>query len=154
MKRLFIKAVAAFLVLPFSVAFLIPIFIGYPYSSPSGSKIIAVPVLILGSLILVHCIERFYSEGKGTLAPWSPPKHLVVTGLYRYSRNPMYLGVLMVILGWSIFFHSIAILVYAMVVFIAFHLRITTYEEIQMKKLFPKEWKQYAADTFRWIGRK
>jgi protein-S-isoprenylcysteine O-methyltransferase Ste14 len=58
-------------------------------------------VLIVGTLGLLWCVRDFYVRGKGTLAPWSPPQNLVVVGLYRYSRNPMYVCVVLVLLGWA-----------------------------------------------------
>jgi protein-S-isoprenylcysteine O-methyltransferase Ste14 len=53
-------------------------------------------------VVLLWCVRDFYVSGRGTLAPWDPPKHLVVVGLYRFTRNPMYIGVLMVVGGWGL----------------------------------------------------
>ncbi len=61
-----------------------------------------VPLLGLGTVLLLWCVRDFYVAGRGTLAPWDPPRHLVTVGLYRVSRNPMYLAVLLVLTGWAI----------------------------------------------------
>jgi len=55
-----------------------------------------------GLVVLLWCVRDFYVSGRGTLAPWNPPKRLVVVGLYRFTRNPMYIGVLMVVGGWAV----------------------------------------------------
>ena len=60
-------------------------------------------VMFLGTVVLGWCIRDFYISGKGTLAPWDPPRKLVVMGLYRYVRNPMYIGVLILVAGWFMF---------------------------------------------------
>src|SRR5690242_2993196 len=70
-------------------------------------------VMLIGLSIMLACISAFIRVGQGTLAPWSPPKNFVVTGLYRYVRNPMILGVLTVLIGEAITFDSIPILQWA-----------------------------------------
>src|SRR4051812_16831623 len=67
---------------------------------------IAIIIFCVGLVVLVTCITRFAVEGRGTLSPADPTRHLVRKGLYKYSRNPMYLGVLLILIGESIFFHS------------------------------------------------
>jgi len=67
--------------------------------------------------------------GKGTLAPWSPPANLVIVGLYRYTRNPMYVAVMLILVGWSVSFGLRGLYVYAAFVAIAFHLRVVLGEE-------------------------
>ena len=74
--------------------------------------------LVAGVVILLWCVRDFYVAGKGTLAPWDPPKHLVVIGLYRFVRNPMYLAVLAIIVGQALLFGSWWLVLYATVVFV------------------------------------
>ncbi len=86
-------------------------------------------VISIGCAGLLSCVRDFYRAGKGTWAPWDPPKHLVVIGLYRHVRNPMYVCVLLLIFGWAIYFSSRLIVAYAILLSLAFHLRIVLYEE-------------------------
>lgn len=101
------------------------------------------------------CVRDCYVAGKGTLAPWDPPRHLVSVGLYRFSRNPMYLGVLIILIGWTLAFRSRALLIYTLVVAILFHLRVLLYEEPWLTGMFPQERPIYKSHVPRWlIGRR
>jgi protein-S-isoprenylcysteine O-methyltransferase Ste14 len=94
---LFVRALISFLALPGIVAFAIPL---YAFDTGEGFDAFAtggLVVLLTGIFILGWCVRDFYVLGRGTLAPWDPPKNLVVLGLYRYSRNPMYVGVLTIL---------------------------------------------------------
>ncbi len=108
-------------------------------------------VLIPGVLILVSCILRFMTEGKGTISPLDPTKKLVIKGLYRYSRNPMYLGVILVLIGEAIFWESLILGGYAAVVFIAFNLFIIFHEEPRLKRDFGAEYEAYFQKVRRWL---
>ena len=70
----------------------------------------------MGTFLLIWCVRDFYVSGKGTLAPWSPPRHLVVVGLYRWSRNPMYISVSLILLGWAAAYRSTTLLTYTGIV--------------------------------------
>src|SRR5882762_2663086 len=105
-SRMLIRAIAAFVALPGIVAFALPIAIGTSAGRPVQHVTIAAAVLGLGTLLLLWCVREFYVAGRGTLAPWAPPKHLVTTGPYRRSRNPMYVGVITILIGWSILWDS------------------------------------------------
>src|SRR6188472_509322 len=128
LPMLFLRALIAFLVLPGIVAFLAPALLvaSIETSTPHGE---GVAVFVAGALVLLWCVRDFYVAGRGTLAPWDPPRHLVVTGLYRFSRNPMYVAVFMVLLGWAIGFRSPLLGAYALAVLVAFHLRVVFGEE-------------------------
>ncbi len=147
---LLLKSLLAFLLLPCVVAGLIPWLLA-PEGSirPFGWSW---SVLLAGMVILVWCVRDFYVAGKGTLAPWAPPQKLVTTGLYRYTRNPMYIGVLTIVLGWSLLTGYWPMTAYFLVLAIIFHLRVLYYEEPQMRKRFPEEWESYAGKTPRWIS--
>ena len=96
----------AFLALPGVVAFALPIAIGISTHRPVRYLPLAAAVLALGTLLLLWCVREFYVAGRGTLAPWSPPRRLVTSGPYRWSRNPMYLGVVTILCGWCLLWDS------------------------------------------------
>src|SRR5881628_2833001 len=104
---LFLRALVSFLVLPGTVAGLIP---GWIVSTDRGRGHGLLPgavPLAIGVVLLLWCVRDFYVSGRGTLAPWDPPTRLVVVGLYRFVRNPMYLAVLTLVAGWSLAFGSV-----------------------------------------------
>jgi protein-S-isoprenylcysteine O-methyltransferase Ste14 len=139
---MFTRALIAFLALPGMVAFIIPA----AWLWQTGHTQLAQPFgllsLAFGVLGLLLCVRDFYVSGKGTLAPWAPPKTLVVVGLYRYSRNPMYVSVALVLLGWAISFGSKGLLIYALVVVAAFHLRVVLGEEPWLARTHGEQWRQ------------
>jgi protein-S-isoprenylcysteine O-methyltransferase Ste14 len=148
---LFLKAVLAFLALPGMVAFAVPLLLFKP-ATPGPFAIWSVPLLAVGSLLLLWCVREFYLAGKGTLAPWSPPRHLVVSGLYSVSRNPMYIAVVLILGGWAVGFHSRALMIYAIAVMLAFHLRVVVGEEPWLARRYGEEWVRYRASVPRWLG--
>jgi len=151
---LFARAFLAFLVLPGVVGFLLPLWIGGgDPSRGSGWHVLGGIVAIVGAVILLWCVRDFYVAGKGTLAPWDPPRRLVVVGLYRYTRNPMYIGVLTLVLGWSLLFGSWRVAAYLVVLAIGFHLRTILYEEPRLTGLFGADFERYCATVPRWIPR-
>ncbi len=95
-----------------------------------------------GVFVLLWCVRDFYVAGRGTLAPWAPPRRLVRTGLYRFSRNPMYVGVLSILVGWATGFRSWPLALYAAFVALGFHLRVVLYEEPTLARSFSREWEQ------------
>jgi protein-S-isoprenylcysteine O-methyltransferase Ste14/pimeloyl-ACP methyl ester carboxylesterase len=145
------RALLAFLALPGVVAFAVPLLLAWPVAREGSFQWIAIVPLAFGAVLLVWSAREFYVAGKGTLAPWSPPRHLVSSGPYRVSRNPMYAGVGMVLLGWAIGFRSATLLVYALVLTIAFHLRIVRAEEPSLARTHRDAWTRYAARVPRWI---
>jgi protein-S-isoprenylcysteine O-methyltransferase Ste14 len=152
MNVLFLQALLAFLALPGMVAYVVPILIAEPGRGVAFDAR-GVGLLIAGTALLLWCVREFYVAGKGTLAPWTPPRHLVVSGLYRYSRNPMYVAVVIVLLGWALAFHSRPLAIYTLAVAISFHLRIVLGEEPWLARTHGDAWLRYAARVPRWIGR-
>ena len=96
-------------------------------------------------------MRDFYVKGKGTLAPWSPPQRLVVVGLYRWSRNPMYVSVLLILLGWAIGFGSRTLFGYAGIVAVGFHLRVVLAEEPFLARTHGEAWESYRQSVRRWL---
>jgi protein-S-isoprenylcysteine O-methyltransferase Ste14 len=114
---------------------------------------LAFPLWLIGVMILLWCFWDFLVKGLGTPAPIDPPKELVVTGLYNYVRNPMYVGVLAIITGHFLWFKTIWMVVYAVIVFLAFYLFVTLYEEPHLKKTFGTVYEEYTKKVPRWIPR-
>ncbi|HSA54585.1 MAG TPA: isoprenylcysteine carboxylmethyltransferase family protein [Gemmatimonadaceae bacterium] len=152
-RFLFLRALLAFLVMPGMVAFVIPLLLAPRQAAPSGLRWIGMVLVVAGTFLLLWCVRDFYVAGKGTLAPWTPPRDLVVTGLYRWSRNPMYLAVTLILLGWTIWFLSWALLWYALAVPGAFHLRVVFFEEPWLAQMHGEAWRRYRARVPRWLGR-
>jgi protein-S-isoprenylcysteine O-methyltransferase Ste14 len=112
---------------------------------------LAFPLWLIGVIILLWCFWDFLVKGRGTPAPIDPPKELVVTGLYNFVRNPMYVGVLIVIFGHFLWFQTVWMIVHAVVVFLAFHLFVTFYEEPHLKRTFGTAYEDYTKKVPRWI---
>ncbi len=109
--------------------------------------------IAIGAAGLLWCIWEFFSEGRGTLAPVDPPRHLVVRGLYRYVRNPMYVAVVMILLGEAILFMSARVLVEAVVFMISAYLFVVFYEEPILRMQFGESYERYLHQVGRWIPR-
>jgi len=149
----FARALFAFLVLPGLAGILAPPLIAVldPWRGQACTPALA--VMLVGAVVLLWCVRDFYVFGKGTLAPWDPPKKLVVAGLYRHVRNPMYGGVLLLVLGWAIYLASILLAAYAAALAVGFHLWVVTYEEPWLKSQFAEEWYVYSEAVSRWLPR-
>ena len=114
---------------------------------------LAFPFWLVGGVILLWSFWNFLVQGRGTPAPVDPPKELVATGFYRYVRNPMYVGVLLVVIGHFLWFKMIWLIVYAGIVFLAFHLFVTLYEEPTLRERFGASYEEYLKRVPRWIPR-
>lgn len=152
MSALLARAMLAFLLLPGTVAFVIPWLLAEPGQSGQLVDWRGLVPIVLGTALLLSCLRSFYVAGRGTLAPWSPPRHLVTTGLYRLSRNPMYIAVVLVLWGWALAFRSRANAVYALLVMVAFHVRVIVGEEPWLARTHGEEWVRYRAQVPRWFG--
>jgi protein-S-isoprenylcysteine O-methyltransferase Ste14 len=148
---MFWRAVLAFLILPGMVAFVIPLLVIRPIADSDSFSMIGVVPVLIGLTLLLWCVRDFYVAGKGTLAPWAPPKNLVVVGLYRFSRNPMYIAVISILLGWALSFRSWALWIYAIAVALAFHLRVVLNEEPFLARTHGEAWLQYKSRVARWL---
>ena len=145
-----LRAVVAFLTLPAVVAGVIPWGLSRLPGPILGSWGWGVFPIVAGLLVLLASVVSFYRRGRGTLAPWDPPKHLVVQDLYRFNRNPMYVGVILIIVGWFLLTGSLWNASYAFIMPIIFHLRVVLYEEPQMRSLFAEDWEHYRQHVPRW----
>jgi protein-S-isoprenylcysteine O-methyltransferase Ste14 len=123
---------------------------GLPAAWGAREALALVPIA-LGAAILLRCVWDFARQGRGTLAPIDPPRELVVGGLYRYVRNPMYVGVVTVLLGEAALFRSRALLVYAGLFWAATHLFIVLYEEQTLAARFGDSYARYRSAVRRWL---
>lgn len=148
---MFLRALLAFLALPGIVAFAIPIYWLISTSRTEVVQPLGLLLLVVGCIGLLWCVRDFYVFGKGTLAPWSPPRHLVTAGLYRYSRNPMYVSVLLILLGWAVSFDGRGLYWYAILTAVAFQLRVVLFEEPWLARTHPAGWEHYVRRVRRWL---
>lgn len=146
------RAVLAFLALPGVVGFLVPwMLLG---GGMSGRQFHSDALILLGPglILLLWCVVAFHRRGRGTLAPWDPPRALVVSGVYGVSRNPMYVAVVLVLWGWAVGFRASGLAIYALGVMMAFHLRVVFGEEPWLARRYGDEWMRYRSQVPRWLG--
>jgi len=160
MKRvLAILGSAVFLVLaPGTVAGLVPWWISHwhletPFLGWLPLRFLGGLLIAAGVPVLVDSFARFALQGFGTPAPVFPTKHLVVTGLYRFVRNPMYVAVVSVILGQGLLLGNLRILKYGALAWLVFHLFVLVYEEPTLRASFGPEYGHFCAAVPRWLPR-
>lgn len=146
------------LLLPFNVVVIIPCFIlyfsGYHYNSPDIKYLIAGILLLSAGLFLAGwTMVLFNNVGKGTLAPWNPPENLVVKGPYCYVRNPMIIGVLLVLISEYFLLNAIEIFWWTVLFFIINNIYFYVFEERQLENRFGEEYKKYKKNVPMWIPR-
>ena len=110
-------------------------------------------LIAFGAPVLLDSFARFAWQGLGTPAPIAPPQHLVITGLYRYVRNPMYVAVTSLIFGQGLLFGHGNVLEYGLVVWLGFHIFVLAYEEPVLRDRFGDEYKEFCANVRRWWPR-
>ena len=124
-----------------------------PLLGISSFRVLGVVFIAAGLPVLLDSFVRFALQGLGTPAPIFPTRHLVVSGLYRYVRNPMYVAVLSLILGQGLVFASIRVLQYGVAVWVAFFLFVVLYEEPTLRRSYGREYEEFRANVSRWIPR-
>jgi protein-S-isoprenylcysteine O-methyltransferase Ste14 len=107
----------------------------------------------IGVALFVATLRRFAGEGEGTLAPWDPPRRLVVRGAYRYVRNPMISGVLMVLAGEALVLLSRSHLLWALLFFVVNALYIPLVEEPMLARRFGERYNEYCRHVPRLVPR-
>jgi protein-S-isoprenylcysteine O-methyltransferase Ste14 len=149
-----LKTLVFTILVPGTVTVVIPrqlLGIGARAAIPLG-LIGALPIA-LGAACYLWCAWDFASFGQGTPAPIDPPKVLVARGLYRVVRNPMYVGVLLIVLGESLLFASATLLGYALLIWVIAHLFVVFYEEPILRRKFGTSYETYRRTVPRWIPR-
>jgi protein-S-isoprenylcysteine O-methyltransferase Ste14 len=116
-------------------------------------RILGVLMIAAGLPVLLDSFIRFAIQGLGTPAPIAPPQRLVVTGLYRHVRNPMYVAVALLVFGQGLVFGSVRLLEYGVIVWLAFYAFVVLYEEPKLRRKFGNEYDQFCARVPRWIPR-
>jgi len=147
-----------FVLAPCTVAGLLPRWIsGWqmepPFFGLSPLRIVGVVLILAGLPVLLDSFARFALEGLGTPAPVFPTRHLIVTGWYRYVRNPMYVAVVSIIVGQAMLLGSIHVLEYGAAVWLVAHLFVLLYEEPKMRSTFREDYREFYANVPRWIPR-
>jgi protein-S-isoprenylcysteine O-methyltransferase Ste14 len=117
----------------------------------SPQHLLGLSFFVVGVALLGACIWEFARSGRGTLSPVDPPRELVVLGLYRYVRNPMYLSVTMIVFGEALLAGSWALLLYWAVWFLAANLFVIGYEEPTLRKRFGQSYDLYTQRVKRWL---
>lgn len=145
------RATLAFLALPATFGMVVPALLLRWYGTRGEPSAAGAVLAAAGLAGLLWCVRDFHVRGRGTLAPWDPPRRLVAVGLYRFVRNPMYLSVLALVAGIAWWRASPAVGWYAAALALAFHLRVVLYEEPWLARAFPEDWAAYAGAVRRWV---
>jgi len=159
MVSLFIRNLIFTILQPGVVAGLIPYWIlgdqvGYLFNKQllnPGLHYFGLVVFLIGLVIMIGCIMNFALKGRGTLSPLDPTQKLVISGPYKWSRNPMYVGVVLMLIGEAVFFLSFELGTYALFIFILFHVFIMLVEEPRLKRDFGEKYGRYCAQVRRWF---
>jgi len=151
-----LRSAAFAIVVPGTVTVLLPAAIlgswpGAAMSARDPRAWVAGIVVVAGAAGLLRCIWEFAARGCGTLAPVDPPTRLVVSGLYRYVRNPMYVCVVMILAGEALGWQSTALGIYAMLFLTLTHAFVVLYEEPTLRRTFGEPYTAYSRSVSRWI---
>jgi protein-S-isoprenylcysteine O-methyltransferase Ste14 len=113
-------------------------------------QVLAILIAGLGTYMIVWVSTAFVRQGKGTPIPIDPPTQFVITGLYRYVRNPMYVGAILIVLAEAVYFFSAWLVLYALGLWAILHIALVIFEEPQLKKRFGADYEQYLKTVPRW----
>ena len=119
----------------------------------SGFRVVGVLMIAAGVAVVLDSFVRFALQGLGTPAPVLPTRHLVVSGLYQYVRNPMYVGVFWIVLGQGLLLGDGRLLAYGVLLWLSFHVFIVGYEEPTLRRSFGPEYEAFDRNVPRWIPR-
>jgi len=123
-------------------------------ASTRAPQVAGMIMVAIGTTIALWCVLTFVFIGKGTPAPFDPPRKLVIRGPYRFVRNPMYIGAGMTLAGAALYYQSLSILIYAGLFFLITHLFVVLYEEPTLRRTFGDEYEAYFGRVRRWIPKR
>ena len=154
-RRAAIGSAVFFLAAPGIVAGLIPYLLtgGWQDPGPWPAQVIGAMLVVAGLVAVIDAFVRFVREGVGTPAPIAPTQHLVVGGLYRHVRNPMYVAVLMIIIGQALWFTHLGVLIYGAVAWAVTAAFVRFYEEPTLTSTFGEEYLEYRRNVGAWLPR-
>lgn len=155
-SRIALRAAVFILLVPGAIGGWIPFWIAggaEPVRSSTALWVLGLILVALGWSILLWCTFEFVQRGRGTPSPQSAPTQLVTSGLFRFVRNPMYVGVLTAIVGIALAKRSWGAAIYAIAVAVAFHLRVVLYEEPRLTREFGASFDEYRRQVPRWLPR-
>lgn len=118
---------------------------------PGWIRPLGIVLMVVGAAVAVSCVAVFVARGRGTPAPFDPPRAFVARGPYKYVRNPMYVGGLGVLAGFGLYQRSLSILIFALVLLLAVHLFVLLYEEPGLERRFGQSYVEYKRSINRWI---
>ena len=133
------------------VAFMRPLDARFGFSIPDWLRVPGIIISILGALIALSCISVFAFFGKGTPAPFDAPREFVAVGPYKYVRNPMYLGALLLIIGVAFIMRSPSALAVAVFFALLAHIFVLIYEEPTLEHKFGRSYIEYKKSVRRWL---
>jgi protein-S-isoprenylcysteine O-methyltransferase Ste14 len=124
-----------------------------PFFDLAALRAVGVVLIVAGAAVLLDSYARFALQGLGTPAPLFPTRHLVVRGIYRFVRNPIYVALLSIILGQALLLGNWRLVIYGALIWLAFHIFVVAYEEPKLRKTFGRQYRDYCAHVPRWIPR-
>ena len=152
--KLFLKTTLFTVVMPGTFAVLLPILlVGDRTAAGSAALGVALFLFALGTIVYLRSAWDFAVFGSGTPAPIDAPRRLVTRGFYRYTRNPMYVASLSLVVGWAALFGAVILVAYACLLFVFFSLFIRLYEEPRLAREFGREYAEYVQRVGRWLPR-
>ena len=150
-----VRSLIFLIVAPGLAAIYVPIYVlsEGPRIIPQELAFLAIPLWASGAAVIIACFWEFLARGQGTPAPIDPPRRLVVSGMYRYVRNPIYVGLLLALGGHLLWFGTAALLYYLIGAFVVAHTFVILYEEPTLKRRFGAAYEEYLRTVPRWIPR-
>ena len=128
---------------------------GIAEPATTGAPQVAGMIMVtIGTAIALWCVFTFVFVGKGTPAPFDPPRKLVIRGPYRFVRNPMYIGAGMTLAGAALYYESLSVFIYTCLFFLATHLFVVLYEEPTLRRTFRDEYEAYFRQVRRWLPKR
>lgn len=138
-------------ILPIYLAPIVDTYFNFPKLVSEPYNLLGALIFAIGALVVVYVTFIFFKIGKGTPAPTNPPKKLVVKGVFTYTRNPMYIGYFLILLGIVTFIQSVSLLIFVPFFALFVNFVILPWEEKQLEKRFGRDYLQYKKKVTRWL---